>query len=73
MGVTEMWLLLLVLFGLGNCFFIALIFSMLASGRRADEREEAILGIILPTLDDTATMQKQHAPWPASGVLVGKD
>lgn len=68
-----MWLLLLALFGLGNCLFITLIFSILVSGRRADDREEVILRIISPTLESTATVRKHHASWPASEVLVGKD
>ena len=43
-----MWLLLLVLLGLGSCFFITLIFGLLKAGRRADEGEERILKLILP-------------------------
>ena len=42
----EMWLLLLISFGLVICFFVILIFGLVKAGRRADEGEEKILKII---------------------------
>ena len=43
-----MLMLLFSLFALGSCLFIILIFGLLRAGRKADEREEEILAIILP-------------------------
>jgi hypothetical protein len=42
-GATEMYLLLLILSGLGSCFLVTLMFGLLRAGRRADEGEERIL------------------------------
>ena len=47
--LTKMWLLLLILLGLGSFFFITLILGLVRAGRRADEGEERISEIILPT------------------------
>jgi len=44
--------LLLILFGLGSCSLITLIFGLVRAGRRADEWEERILRIISPAPPD---------------------
>ncbi len=41
-----MWFLVSILFGLVSCFFIILALGLARAGRRADEGEEKILGII---------------------------
>ena len=69
--VMGMWLLLIILFGLIGCSFIALIFGLMRAGRRADEGEEKILEIISPAprvniTEDSANAQIEHASMPVS-------
>jgi hypothetical protein len=74
MEMMEMWLLLLVLLGMGSCFIITLIFGLMGAGRRADEREEEILDIMsseLPDEGDTISEQAQPAS-PSSKVVTVK-
>lgn len=67
----EMWLLLIILFGLIGCSLIVLIFGLMRAGRRADEGEEKILEVMSPAplhsiAEDSADVQVQHASLPVS-------
>lgn len=59
-----MFTFMFIILGLGFCFFIALIFSLVKAGRRADEGEEKILDIISPSIKNTVkpanTMDLKH-------------
>ncbi len=56
-----MWIFTLTLFGLGSCFFIALVFGLLNAGRRADEGEERISFIITSAHPDNTVVLEDTA------------
>jgi hypothetical protein len=56
--------MLFILFGLGCCGFMALIFGLMGAGRRADEGEEQILKIISPATHGIAESTTTNIPVP---------
>jgi len=71
-GGAEMWLLLLILLGIGGCVVIMLgIFSLVSAGRKADEGEERILELIsLASRNDIDI--KENTPVQTSEVALVK-
>lgn len=57
-----MWLLLLSLSVLGGSF-VVFVFGLLRAARRADEGEERIISLILPTSESCEAVRRQQASW----------